>query len=75
MLTTLETNLYMSVFEDLFVGLAETWKIRNRDEELLLYFFGENTVGKDCTEIYHKTEILQQYQDSKGPTRNTTKKG
>ena len=34
---------------------------------------GENTVGKDSTEIYHKTkEILQQYKDINRPTHNTT---
>ena len=36
---------------------------------------GENTAGRDCTEIYQKTkEVLQHFKDKKGPTRNTTKK-
>ena len=35
---------------------------------------GENTVGKDCTEIYQKTkEVLQHFKDKKGPTCSTTK--
>ena len=35
---------------------------------------GENTTGKDCTEIYQKTkEVLQHFKDMKGPTRNITK--
>ena len=35
---------------------------------------GENTVGKDCTEIYQKTrEVLQHFKEKKGPTCNTTK--
>ena len=35
---------------------------------------GENTVGKDCTEIYQKTkEVLQHFKEKKGHTRNTTK--
>ena len=35
---------------------------------------GENTVGKDCTEIYQKTkEVLQHFKEKKGPTHNTTK--
>ena len=35
---------------------------------------GENTTGKDCTEIYQKTkEVLQHFKDNKGPTRNITK--
>ena len=34
----------------------------------------ENTVGKDCTEIYQKTkEVLQHFKEKKGHTRNTTK--
>ena len=36
---------------------------------------GENTVGRDCTEIYQKTkEVLQHFKEKKGPTHNTTKK-
>ena len=36
---------------------------------------GENTAGKDCTEIYQKSkEVLQHFKDKKGPTRNITKK-
>ena len=36
---------------------------------------GENTTGKDCTEIYQKTkEILQHYKNKKGHTHNITKK-
>ena len=35
---------------------------------------GENTIGKDCTEIYQKTkEVLQYFKEKKGHTRNTTK--
>ena len=35
---------------------------------------GENTTGKDCTEIYQKTkEVLQHFKDKKGPARNITK--
>ena len=35
---------------------------------------GENTVGKDCTEIYQKTkEILQHFKNKKGHTCNITK--
>ena len=35
---------------------------------------GENTVGKDCTEIYQKTkEVLQHFKDKKGHTHNITK--
>ena len=35
---------------------------------------GENTTGKDCTEIYQKTkEVLQHFKEKKGPTRNITK--
>ena len=35
---------------------------------------GENTTGKDCTEIYQKTkEILQHYKKKKSFTRNITK--
>ena len=35
---------------------------------------GENTAGKDCTEIYQKTkEVLQHFKDKKGPTCNITK--
>ena len=35
---------------------------------------GENTTGKDCTEIYQKTkEVLQHFKDKKGPTHNITK--
>ena len=35
---------------------------------------GENTVGKECTEIYQKTkEVLQHFKEKKGPTHNTTK--
>ena len=35
---------------------------------------GENTNGKDCTEIYQKTkEVLQHFKDKKGPTCNITK--
>ena len=35
---------------------------------------GENTTGKDCTEIYQKTkEILQHYKKKKSYTRNITK--
>ena len=34
----------------------------------------ENTVGKDCTEIYQKTkEVLQHFKEKKGHTHNTTK--
>ena len=34
----------------------------------------ENTVGRDCTEIYQKTkEVLQHFKEKKGPTCNTTK--
>ena len=34
----------------------------------------ENTIGRDCTEIYKKTkEILQHFKEKKGPTHNTTK--
>ena len=34
----------------------------------------ENTVGRDCTEIYQKTkEVLQHFKEKKGPTHNTTK--
>ena len=30
---------------------------------------GENTTGKDCTEIYQKTkEVLQHFKEKKGPT-------
>ena len=36
--------------------------------------FGENTVGRDCTEFYQKTkEVLQHFKEKKGPTCNTTK--
>ena len=36
---------------------------------------GENTAGRDCTEIYQKTkEVLQHFKDKKGPTCNTTRK-
>ena len=35
---------------------------------------GENTAGKDCTEIYQKTkEVLQHFKDKKGPTHNINK--
>ena len=35
---------------------------------------GENTTGKDCTEIYQKTkEVLQNFKEKKGPTCNITK--
>ena len=35
---------------------------------------GENTVGKDWTEIYQKTkEVLQHFKEKKGHTHNTTK--
>ena len=35
---------------------------------------GENTTGKDCTEIYQKTkEVLQHFKEKKGPTRNITR--
>ena len=35
---------------------------------------GENTTGKDCTEIYQKTkEVLQHFKEKKGPTHNITK--
>ena len=35
---------------------------------------GENTTGKDCTEIYQKTkEILQHYKNKMGHTHNITK--
>ena len=35
---------------------------------------GENTTGKDCTEIYQKTkEVLQHFKEKKGPARNITK--
>ena len=35
---------------------------------------GENTVGKDCTEIYQTSkEVLQHFKEKKGPTHNTTK--
>ena len=35
---------------------------------------GENSIGKDCTEIYQKTkEILQHYKNKKGHTCNITK--
>ena len=34
----------------------------------------ENTVGKDCTEVYQKTkEVLQHFKEKKGHTHNTTK--
>ena len=34
----------------------------------------ENTVGRDCTEIYQKTkDVLQHFKEKKGPTCNTTK--
>ena len=34
----------------------------------------ENTVGRDCTEIYQKTkEVLHHFKEKKGPTHNTTK--
>ena len=34
----------------------------------------ENTVGKDCIEIYQKTkEVLQHFKEKKGHTHNTTK--
>ena len=36
---------------------------------------GENTAGRDCTEIYQKTkEVLQHFKDKKGPTHNITRK-
>ena len=36
---------------------------------------GENTAGKDCTEIYQKSkDVLQYFKDKKGPTHNTTRK-
>ena len=36
---------------------------------------GENTAGRDCTEIYQKSkEVLQHFKEKKGPTHNTTKK-
>ena len=36
---------------------------------------GENTAGRDCTEIYQKTkEVLQHFKNKKGPTCNTTRK-
>ena len=35
---------------------------------------GENTTGKDCTEIYQKTkEVLQHFKEKKGPTCNITR--
>ena len=35
---------------------------------------GENTVGKDCTEIYQKTkEVLQHFKEKEGHICNTTK--
>ena len=35
---------------------------------------GENTTGKDCTEIYQKTkEVLQHFKEKKGLTHNITK--
>ena len=35
---------------------------------------GENTTGKDCTEIYQKTkEVLQHFKEKKGPAHNITK--
>ena len=35
---------------------------------------GENTTGKDCTEIYQKTkEVLQHFKEKKGLTCNITK--
>ena len=35
---------------------------------------GENTTGKDCTEIYQKTkEVLQHFKEKKGLARNITK--
>ena len=35
---------------------------------------GENTVGKDCTDIYQKTkEVLQHFKDKKGHNHNITK--
>ena len=33
----------------------------------------ENTVGRDCTEIYQKTKEVLQHFKEKGPTHNTTK--
>ena len=36
---------------------------------------GENTAGRDCTEIYQKIkEVLQHFKDKKGSTCNTTRK-
>ena len=36
---------------------------------------GENTAGRDCTEIYQKSkEVLQHFKDKKGPTHNNTRK-
>ena len=35
---------------------------------------GENTVGKDCTDIYQKTkEVLQHFKGKKGHNHNITK--
>ena len=35
---------------------------------------GENSAGKDFTEMYQKTkEVLQHFKDKKGPARNITK--
>ena len=35
---------------------------------------GENTAGRDCTEIYQKTkEVLHHFKEKKGPTCNITK--
>ena len=33
----------------------------------------ENTVEKDCTEIYQKTKEVLNFKEKKGPTHNTTK--
>ena len=36
--------------------------------------FSENTIGKDCTEIYQKTKgILQHFKNNKGHTCSITK--
>ena len=36
---------------------------------------GENTAGRDCTEIYQKTkEVLQHFKEKKWPTHNITRK-
>ena len=52
-----------------------SWKVKTvLQDQFQENELGENTTGKDCTEIYQKTkEVLQHFKDKKGPTRNTTK--